>query len=66
MVTETTLSTPLTSAPDAALMFPTLSSAQIARLRCEKPVESRSFGRLVWATSWSPLTVRVNSPAKSA
>ena len=32
MVTETTLSTPLTSAPDAALMFPTLSSAQIARI----------------------------------
>jgi thioredoxin reductase (NADPH) len=31
-VTETALSTPLTSAPNAALLFPTLSSAQIARL----------------------------------
>jgi hypothetical protein len=70
MVTETTLSTPLTSAPDAALMFPTLSSAQIARIasrglirpttRGEVLVEAGqtdvpSFGRLVWATSWSPL-----------
>ena len=31
-MTETTRSTPLTSAPDAALMFPTLSAAQIARI----------------------------------
>jgi len=30
-VNETARSTPLTSAPDAALMFPTLSAAQIAR-----------------------------------
>jgi thioredoxin reductase (NADPH) len=30
--TETIGSTPLTSAPDAALMFPTLTSAQIARI----------------------------------
>jgi thioredoxin reductase (NADPH) len=32
MLTETTRSTPLTSVPHAALMFPTLSSAQIARI----------------------------------
>ena len=32
MLTETIRSTPLTSAPDAALMFPTLTSAQIARI----------------------------------
>src|SRR5688500_8340244 len=32
MLTEVTRSTPLTSAPHAALMFPTLSSAQIARI----------------------------------
>ena len=31
-MTETIRSTPLTSAPDAALMFPTLTSAQIARI----------------------------------
>ena len=31
-MTETTRSTPLTSAANAALMFPTLSSAQIARI----------------------------------
>ena len=31
-MTETIPSTPLTSAPDAALMFPTLTSAQIARV----------------------------------
>ncbi len=31
-MTETTRSTPLTSAADAALMFPTLTSAQIARI----------------------------------
>jgi thioredoxin reductase (NADPH) len=31
-VTETNRSTPLTSAPDAALLFPTLTSAQIARV----------------------------------
>jgi thioredoxin reductase (NADPH) len=31
-LTETTRSTPLTSAPDAALLFPTLSPAQIARI----------------------------------
>jgi thioredoxin reductase (NADPH) len=32
MLTETTRSTPLTSTANAALMFPTLSSAQIARI----------------------------------
>ena len=32
MLTQTIRSTPLTSAPDAALMFPTLKSAQIARI----------------------------------
>ena len=32
MLTEPIRSTPLTSAPDAALMFPTLTSAQIARI----------------------------------
>ena len=32
MLSETTRSTPLTSAPTAALMFPTLSAAQIARI----------------------------------
>ena len=32
MLTETTRSTPLTSAPNAALMFPILSAAQIARI----------------------------------
>ena len=32
MVTQPIRSTPLTSAPDAALMFPTLTSAQIARI----------------------------------
>jgi thioredoxin reductase (NADPH) len=32
VLTETVRSTPLTSAPDAALMFPTLTSAQIARI----------------------------------
>jgi thioredoxin reductase (NADPH) len=32
MLTETVRSRPLTSAPDAALMFPTLRSAQIARI----------------------------------
>jgi thioredoxin reductase (NADPH) len=32
VLTETIRSTPLTSAPDAALMFPTLTSAQIARI----------------------------------
>ena len=31
-MTETIRSTPLTSAPDAALLFPTLTSAQIARI----------------------------------
>jgi thioredoxin reductase (NADPH) len=32
MLTETTRSAPLTSAPDAALMFPMLTAAQIARI----------------------------------
>src|SRR5687767_3020036 len=32
VVTQSIRSTPLTSAPDAALMFPTLTSAQIARI----------------------------------
>ena len=32
MLTQTSRSTPLTSAPNAALMFPTLTSAQIARI----------------------------------
>jgi thioredoxin reductase (NADPH) len=32
MLTEAIRSTPLTSAPDAALLFPTLTSAQIARI----------------------------------
>jgi len=32
VLTEPIPSTPLTSAPDAALMFPTLTSAQIARI----------------------------------
>lgn len=32
VLTETTRSTPLTSAPDAALLFPTLTSVQIARI----------------------------------
>ena len=32
VLTETIRSTPLTSAPDAALLFPTLTSAQIARI----------------------------------
>ena len=32
MLTETIRSTPFTSAPDAALMFPTLTPAQIERI----------------------------------
>ena len=32
MLQEAVRSTPLTSAPDAALLFPTLTSAQIARI----------------------------------
>lgn len=32
VLTETTRSTPLSSAPDAALLFPTLTSAEIARI----------------------------------
>jgi thioredoxin reductase (NADPH) len=47
MSTETTRSTPLTSAPDAALMFPTLSAAQIARIAAHGVVRLIARGEVL-------------------
>jgi thioredoxin reductase (NADPH) len=47
MVTETTLSTPRTSAPDAALMFPTLSSAQIVRIASHGLIRPMTRGEVL-------------------
>jgi thioredoxin reductase (NADPH) len=47
MSTETTRSTPLTSAPDAALMFPTLSSAQIARIASRGVIRQITRGEVL-------------------
>ena len=47
MLTESTRWTPLTSAPDAALMFPTLSSAQIARIASQGMVRRITLGEVL-------------------
>jgi thioredoxin reductase (NADPH) len=47
MLTETTRSTPLTSAPDAALMFPLLSDAQIARIAAHGVVRPIARGEVL-------------------
>ena len=47
MLTETTRSTPLTSAPNAALMFPTLSSAQIARIAAHGVIRPITRGEVL-------------------
>jgi thioredoxin reductase (NADPH) len=47
MLTETTRSTPLTNAPDAALMFPTLSAAQIARVAAHGVVRPMTRGEVL-------------------
>ena len=47
MLNETTRSTPLTSAPDAALMFPALSAAQIARIAAHGVVRPITRGEVL-------------------
>jgi thioredoxin reductase (NADPH) len=47
MSTETTRSTPLMSAPGAALMFPTLSAAQIARIAAHGGVRPITRGEVL-------------------
>jgi thioredoxin reductase (NADPH) len=47
VLTQTTRSTPLTSAPDAALMFPTLSAAQIARIAAHGVVRPITRGEVL-------------------
>src|SRR5574338_107971 len=47
MLSDTTRSTPLTSAPNAALMFPTLSAAQIARIARHGVVRSITRGEVL-------------------
>jgi thioredoxin reductase (NADPH) len=47
MLTETTRSTPLTSAQNAALMFPTLSAAQIARVASHGVVRAITRGEVL-------------------
>jgi thioredoxin reductase (NADPH) len=47
MLTEITRSTPLTSAPDAALMFPSLSAAQIARIAAHGVVRPITGGEVL-------------------
>ena len=46
-VTETMGSTPLTSAPDAALMFPTLSAAQIERIASHGVIRPVTSGEVL-------------------
>jgi thioredoxin reductase (NADPH) len=47
MLTEVTRSTPLTSAPHAALMFPTLNSAQIARIAARGVIRQVTRGEVL-------------------
>jgi thioredoxin reductase (NADPH) len=47
VLTQTTRSTPLTSAPDAALMFPTLSAAQIAGIAAHGVVRPITRGEVL-------------------
>jgi len=47
MLTETARSTPLTRAPDAALMFPTLSAAQVARIAAHGVVRPITRGEVL-------------------
>jgi thioredoxin reductase (NADPH) len=47
MLTETTRSTPLTSVPAAALMFPTLSAAQIARIAAHGVIRPITRGEVL-------------------
>lgn len=47
MLTEITRSTPLTNAPDAALMFPTLSAAQIAGIAAHGVVRPIARGEVL-------------------
>jgi thioredoxin reductase (NADPH) len=47
MLTETTRSTPFTSAPDAALMFPTLSSVQIERIASHGVIRPITSGEVL-------------------
>jgi thioredoxin reductase (NADPH) len=44
-MTETTHSTPLTSAPGAGLMFPTLTPAQIARIASHGVIRPITAGK---------------------